>query len=201
MAVGILLRPLFRSLSLSLSYALPLLPSLAFFNRVAVPRFLIVSVCLFVSFFFRRPPGAFSPLSPLSSTQLLACPFHNNSPFLPALSRLPRAFQTSPSSPVWKEEVRKEEEEEEGIFSPVTFSLPFIFLFLFFYLLRFSPPPWLLDFFSSRPHSAQPENYSLEGTKLHIYIYISIHSCSPPFPPPPLNNFPPRGRRSSAHRD
>lgn len=78
-----------------------LLPSLASFNRVAVPRFLIVSVCLFVSFFFRRYvlPGPSLPSRPSTSlfSNFSRAP-PQDSPFLPGLSRSPRAFQTSPSS-------------------------------------------------------------------------------------------------------
>lgn len=108
---GILLRPLFRSLSLSLfptlsPYASFFHLSLSSLQSPFLARFLIVSVCLFVSFFFRRYVVLPGPSLP-ASTSLLPPPPSNFSRapstgillFYQLFQLLPRAFQTSPSSP------------------------------------------------------------------------------------------------------
>ena len=118
------------SLSASVSLSLP--PS---------PPSLSLSHSLSLSFLFARfvvLPGP-SPAACSSPATLLAHPFHRNSPFLTVCSRLPRAFQTSPSSPPCSVKARG----KERYLPPSLVLLPPLFfsLLLRFVLFPLSVPP------------------------------------------------------------
>lgn len=135
--------PIHVSLSRAFLAAISLLlPPLAFFavhgRRGSFSHCQRLSLRLSLFFALSGPSSAACS----SSSPTSRCPFHRNSPFLRS-SRLPRAFQTSPSSPV----------SERWWMQGKRLSPPWPVLFTFS-LLPFSSPFRRLDF--STPRLSRP---------------------------------------------